>query len=285
MRFITHRSTRFMLPGLAIAAVVLATSALPASAAAARSSAPSSCDTTPVFFGVHGMGEGPDPTNSSLGLSTLIGDLDDAQNNLSGAVLVEPVSYHATALTDLLTIKNFSNAFTKAVQGGENALQGALTSYTAGCTVSQDDIVLVGYSMGAWVINKWLMQHHKEWKMIKGMLLYGDPCSISGSDEGLARAYGYPGCMPAKSYPAPVSGSSFKIPVEDWCASLDPVCGAGFGAVGNAVNLGLQDGAVAACLTPLGCPHFAYWSDGADTSYLTQGASYMVQWLGVPVLA
>ena len=35
--------------------------------------------------------------------------------------------------------------------------------------------------------------------MIKGVLLYGDPCWIDGSDVGLARVFGAPGCMPAQA--------------------------------------------------------------------------------------
>ena len=82
-------------------------------------------------------------------------DLDQAQNNISGAVGVELVSYTTVSFpawnnadaTGQQTLED-------AVQDGENNLQSDLISYTEGCTVSQDKIVLVGYSMGAWVINK-----------------------------------------------------------------------------------------------------------------------------------
>jgi len=89
----------------------------------------------------------------------------------------DPISYHATSTGDLVTNPlNYRATLAKAVQDGENALQEELTSYTQGCTPSQDKIVLVGYSMGAWVINKWLVDYSSEWKMIKGVLMYGDPC-------------------------------------------------------------------------------------------------------------
>ena len=66
MSSISHKSTGLALPALAIAALLaLVTSALPASAAAARPTGTATCDTTPVFFGLHGMAEGP-----SLNIST-----------------------------------------------------------------------------------------------------------------------------------------------------------------------------------------------------------------------
>ena len=58
--------------------------------------------------------------------------------------------------------------------------------------MSQDKVALVGYSMGAWVINKWLADHPREWSMIKAVVFYGDPCWSHGSDVGLARGFGSP---------------------------------------------------------------------------------------------
>jgi alpha-beta hydrolase superfamily lysophospholipase len=54
---------------------------------------------------------------------------------------------------------------------GEQHLQADITSYTAGCSASQDRIALVGYSMGAWVINKWIMDHPLERDMIRAVVL------------------------------------------------------------------------------------------------------------------
>jgi len=71
MNFIRRKFTRLVLPALAIAALLaLVTSALPASAATARPTGTGTCDTTPVFFGLHGMDEGP-----SLNISTISPEL------------------------------------------------------------------------------------------------------------------------------------------------------------------------------------------------------------------
>jgi hypothetical protein len=82
MTRIKHRS---VVLGLALAALLVPGLAggVPPAAAAARSAAVSSCDTVPEFLAVHGMNEGPDPTDPSKMDSTLLKDLDYAQNNLS----------------------------------------------------------------------------------------------------------------------------------------------------------------------------------------------------------
>ena len=201
----------------------------------------------------------------------------------------DPISYHATSTGDLVTNPlNYRATLAKAVQDGENALQEELTSYTQGCTPSQDKIVLVGYSMGAWVINKWLVDYSSEWKMIKGVLMYGDPCWSHSSDEGLARIFDLSGCMPASSYPAPVAGGKFRVPLREWCSGTpaDPVCGLNFNARSSSANTNKQKTAAAKCAIPGStCPHFDYWYAGASSSDLVEGAKYMVQWLGVPELA
>ena len=282
MMVIRHRSALF---SVALAALLVSTFVgAGASAAAAVRLAANSCDTARAFFGLHGMGEGPDGAQPFLADSTLLRDLDDAQNAISGAVGYQPVPYESVkiSLYDDLRERSISKPLTDAVQDGENNLQETLKSWTQGCKPSQDKIVLVGYSMGAWVINKWLVDHHKEWSMIKGVQLYGDPCWINGSDVGLARGFGATGCIPASSYPAPVAGA--KIPVESWCAHLDGVCGQDWGAKGNPVALSDELSNAIGCTVLPNCNHKQYWYDGSSTSDLVQGAKLMVQWLGAPVL-
>ena len=127
MSLIRHKSARLVLPGLAIAALLaLVTSALPASAATARPTGTANCDTTPVFFGLHGMAEGP-----SLNISTVSPELasfDTDQNAISGAVLTYPVSYttvYPNALSVLTSLYG-------ALVNGENNMPPAITSYTKG---------------------------------------------------------------------------------------------------------------------------------------------------------
>ena len=268
MSFIRHKSARLVLPGLAIAALLaLVTSALPASAATARPTGTANCDTTPVFFGLHGMAEGP-----SLNISTVSPELasfDTDQNAISGAVLTYPVSYttvYPNALSVLTSLYG-------ALVNGENNLQAAITSYTKGCSVSQDKIALVGYSMGAWVINKWILDHPLEWDMIKAVVLYGDPCWVNGKDKGLVRerAFSY-GCMPANDYPYPLPGGTTAVPfpVQSWTMPHDPVTGAGW-----AGHKKTQLHAAENCTNDATCSHLDY----TGSTEIYQGAQFVVSQL------
>jgi pimeloyl-ACP methyl ester carboxylesterase len=267
MSFIRHRSTRLMLPSLAIAALLaLVTSALPASAATARP-VTATCDTTPVFFGLHGMAEGPSRTISTL--SPELESFDTDQNAISGAVLTYPVSYPTIYPDQLPSLVKTPIA----VIHGEIALQADITAYAAGCSASQDRIALVGYSMGAWVINLWIDLHPLEWDMIKAVVLYGDPCWVDGNDEGLARLVARSaGCMPAPDYPYPLPGGTTFVPfpVQSWTMSLDPVTGADWG--GNKIG---QLTAATNCNNPTTCSHLDYTGD----TEIYQGAQFVVSQL------
>ena len=268
MSFISHRSTKSMLVGLAIAAVLaLAASALPASAATAQPGVTGTCDTTPVFFGLHGMAEGPSLNISAISPELLSFDKD--QNAISGAVLIYPVSY-TTVYPNAWSV---ATTLIGALFNGENSLQATITSYTKGCSVSQDRIALVGYSMGAWVINKWIMDHPLERFMIKAVVLYGDPCLANGKDQGLVREFlaSY-GCMPAKDYPYPVPGGTTAnpFPVQSWTAARDPVSGAGW-----AGNKSAQLAAAKHCTNPKTCSHLDYTGSIA----IRDGAQFVVRQL------
>lgn len=272
MNFIRRRSTRLMLPGLAIAALLaLVTSALPASAATARPGVTGTCDTTPVFFGVHGMAEGPSSTISAL--SPEVESFDTDQNAISGAVLVYPVSY-TTVYPNAWSV---ANSLRPALTDGENALQADITGYTAGCSASQDNIALVGYSMGAWVINKWIMDHPLEWDMIKAVVLYGDPCWANGKDQGLARlfAFGY-GCMPAQDYPYPLQGGTTAVPfaVQSWTMPRDPVSGADWDGASGLNRVGQLSAAIH-CNDATTCSHLDY----TGSTEIYEGAQFVVSQL------
>lgn len=272
MNFLRHRSTRLMLPSLAIAALLaLATSALPASAATARPGATKSC-TIPVFFGLHGMKEGPGGGGiGGPGISTLSPELssfDNDQNAISGAVLIYPVSYTVVYPTG----ESIATTLFPALSSGEDALQNDILSYSKGCSLSEDKIALVGYSMGAWVINKWITDHPTEWGLIRAVVLYGDPCRASGKDKGLARYLGSYGCMPAKDYPYPLPGGTTAVPfgMQSWSAYRDPVSGWGWGG-----NESAQVKAAYDCNNPKTCTHLDYTGSTA----IRDGAQFVVSQL------
>ena len=270
MSFIRHKSTGLMLPGLAIAALLaLVTSALPGSAATARPAAAESCGTmTPVFFGLHGMGEGP-----SLNISAVSPELesfDTDQNAISGAVGAVPVSY----TTVYPNAWGIAATLFGGLYNGEWALQDVIKAYTKGCSASQDKIALVGYSMGAWVINKWIMDHPQERAMIKAVVLYGDPCWVHGNDQGLARLFlGGFGCMPAADYPYPAPNSGARMPpVQSWSMPHDPVSGWGWAGHASSKNKNAQFQAAQKCTDVATCTHLDY----TGSTEIYEGAQFVV---------
>lgn len=229
------RSIRMLAFAAALALAPLM-AAQPASAATAAPAAPAACDTTPVFFGLHGMGEGPDSAKPQQpDRSTEMLDFDYQQNQVSGKVLFAPITY---PLVDPGSWRSLLST-PSAVKAGVTALNTAITDYTAGCKASQDHIALVGYSMGAWVINLWLIGHPKEWNLIKAVVLFGDPCYKSGISKGLVRRSALWGtCMPSRSYPLPAStGVPATLKAKSYTEPQDPVSGDGWGLDPSAAQL------------------------------------------------
>jgi hypothetical protein len=114
--------------------------------------------------------------------------------------------------------------------------------------------------MGAWVINKWIVDHPSEWNLVRAVVLYGDPCYSFMGEQGLSRelAASY-GCMPANYYPYPAWIGTGTIPfgVQSYALPLDPVTGVGW--VGNPSG---QLYAAANCSSPATCSHLDYTGSG-----------------------
>jgi len=272
------KNHRLALLGLALFGLlgsVLAATATPTSAATAAS--PTHC-TEAVFFGLHGMGEGPSPTMSAISPELL--GFDHEQNLISGAVGAEDVSYPTVGEADLnVNLAGDAGALTGAVLRGEVNLQNDVHAWVSGCQLGQLKIALVGYSMGAWVINDWLNFHPNEWKFIKAVVLYGDPCWINGADKGLIRAAkvaGLAGCMSAKTYPKPAATSLYKpgFKTEIWCVGGDPICGGGY--KGNFAKMLPK---ALACKSAA-CAHWWYRLNEPAQATLKDGAQFVVDQLG-----
>ena len=78
--------------------------------------------------------------------------------------------------------------------------------------------------------------------------------------------------------------SSSKNSYRSYCEPGDGVCGGAFGAKDNSLKLAGELAAALGCVSG-SCAHLDYWADGPSTWDLVNGATLMVQWLGVPVLA
>jgi hypothetical protein len=238
--------------------------------ATAQPASTGTCRVPPVFFGLHGMAEGPSSTISAV--SPELDSFDTDQNAISGAVLIAPVSYttvYPNKWRSLLTTPS-------ALKEGEDALQADIMAYTKGCSVSQDKIALVGYSMGAWVVNKWIVDHRPEWDMIKAVVLYGDPCYRGGVfDEGLVRLFGFSyGCMPFSDYPYPAARAQVPFQVQAYSLPHDPVSGEDWhgGTPFTDVFKDSQLEAAIGCTDPSTCSHLDY----TGSTEIYEGALFVV---------
>ncbi len=265
MSFVRYRSTRFMLPGLAVAALLaLAGSALPASAATARPGATGTAASTDCqawyVLGLHGLGEGPEPsggTKESQELAAFASDLL-ADGPTYGYAVEQPVPYPTISVSwqDAAGVFN-QGPLWQNVQQGVADLQAAVNYYTSTCPGSL--ISLFGYSEGAWIINVWEQQHPDEASQIYSAGLIGDPCyADAAGDAGLARLF-TGSCGSAADY---IVGESNIQPTNSDCINGDPVCGVpylGSTSVGLAVA---QLATAAGCAINNGCAHYQYVNDG-----------------------
>jgi predicted esterase len=282
-----RRSVFLSVAVFGLLASAVAGTAVPASAAPAANPY---CN-TPVFFGLHGVGEGPSSTDSKL--APELTGFDDAQNQISGAVLADLVSYTTVSFSalDLLPdnpqlASDVYKAVT-AVSNGVSQLDKYFNNWISGCQIDQPKIALVGYSMGAWVINDWLDHNPGDWIYIKAVVLYGDPCWIDGADKGLVRAAGIAGvaglvgCMSARTYPYPAATDVYTphFKTQSWCVGGDPVCGGGFkGKLAKMVKGGL--GCLADTKPPYTrCPHYWYRTGEPAAVTLKDGAQLVVSQL------
>lgn len=258
---------RILLALSATAALALGT-LVPASAASA---APKLCS-IPAFLGLHGMAEGPSLQVAQI--SPELSSFDAAQNAISGKVAFDPVPY-TTVYANAWDLVGTAGTTYGALLNGEINLQAAIKNLRQGCTTAETHIALVGYSMGAWVINDWIMSHPLERDWIRAVVLYGDPCWVhDGHATGLAR--GFPnagfGCMPKADYPYPLPTGTAATPfaVQSWSAYKDPVTGEGW--AGNRVG---QIQAAINCTPGSGCTHLSY----TGSSAIRAGAQFVVNQL------
>jgi PE-PPE domain len=276
---------KIVLVALAAAATIPLSASAPALASTTiirTQSVSAKCNTAPVVFGLHGMAEGPSSTIKNKPLKKESPELWSFEQDLGHYAKVRfsfnPVSYPTTA--DSAWGKgNFETSILPGVIRGEANLQAAISKYTSEtCSAARDQINLIGYSEGAWVVNAWLMSHESEWKQIESVMLYGDPCFTNDGflNEGLVRLFGLGvGCMPELSYPYPLlDGQPATILARSYSLDLDPVAGEDYlGAVSTANKLA-QLAAALTCSKTTHCTHLDY----PGSNLLSEGAELMANW-------
>jgi Cutinase len=249
------------------------TAATPAAHGALTPAAASAACPAAEIIGVHGTGEGPSSTDSTdspeIKATFAAFAADEQKLNEHGARL-EYYSYPTVSFSDYLP----ANWPTLGATIDDDAaqLETELKSFSSSCP--DTPISLVGYSLGALLINDMLGSYDNEWNHIDAVELYGDPCWYNphGGYRGLAQyaaAAGIRlGCFPQKAYPYRlVSPAGFPFAVQSLCISGDPICGQGWPpqAIGGQI--------IAATLCPLDrCPHLDYSGVSAD-----DGANFLAE--------
>jgi hypothetical protein len=211
-------------------------------------------------LGLHGLNEGPEPSGGateSPELSALAGDLvNDAP--IYGQATELDVPYPTISVSWQFAEGVFNQGpLTANVQAGVAALQKEVNTLTRTCPGSL--ISLFGYSEGAWIINVWELQYPAEAAHIYSAGLIGDPCYADGvGDAGLARLF-TDTCGPADDYI--VGETNIQLTNSD-CLAYDPVCGAGYFAIGSVPLAAAQLATAATCSILNGCVHYQYAPDG-----------------------
>jgi hypothetical protein len=253
--------------------VPLTAAALPASASGASGQA-LSCPRV-VLIGLHGITEGPSPTVSQKSptiqatFTAFANEVKKLPNDgTSHTYRLQWFAYPTVPRSDFNSYSGLQNAVS-VVGTTATQLYNYVSGQVAGCSGTL--VSVVGFSMGAWVVNVALTQHYYMAGLLNLAAMEGDPCWSNTGDgsAGLAQraqeARVQLGCLNADTYPHLTFANPYTA--QSVCVPKDPVCGEGF----NLLTLAQQFTAAQNCTKTNGCPHFAYPKDGA--------AAYTGKWL------
>ena len=269
-RYLTLWAAVFLAPFVA-ASLMLTPATVPAAFAAFTPAAASAGCPAAEIIGVHGTSEGPSSTDSTdspeIKATFAAFAADEHKLGETGARL-EYYPYPTITFAGYLPVNWPELRTTIDHYAGE--LEAELESFSHTCP--DTPISLVGYSLGALLINNMLASYSNEWNFIDAVELYGDPCRYNpkGGYRGLARYAATMGlrlgCFPENAYPYPlVSPAGFHFVVQSLCINKDPVCGQSW----PPYEVGGQITAAALCGLDK-CPHLSY--SGAPASY---GAGFL----------
>lgn len=262
----TRIKYRFVFLSLAVAALLVpALTAIGPSAAAATAAPQASSCPRALIIGLHGVAEGPSPTDSAK--SKTIAEVFTAfaaevkklpNDGTDHSFRPQWFAYPTVPRSDFNSLPGLHDA---ASTVGTAATQ--LYNYVSGQAAACPDtlISVVGYSMGAWVINVALTQHYYMAGLLHLVQLEGDPCWSNTGDgsAGLAQRaqeIGVSmGCLGADTYPYLSFANPFTS--QSLCYGSDPICGEGY----SALTLAQQITAAINCGN--GCAHYLYYKDGA----------------------
>ncbi|WP_228918589.1 cutinase family protein [Streptomyces sp. DH20] len=149
------------------------------------------------------------------------------------------------------------------VNAGVSAVQHAMDRAVRQCPSTK--FVLAGYSLGAWVVDKFLLTDSRRRPLVLAAQLYGDPqWNDPGKGQGLAVILGRSLRSP---YPP------FADRVQSLCNHRDPVCGTGYRAGIADLSLRVLD-----LDKSVKCPGGAHCYSGRST---TQGGKFLASRVNV----
>jgi Cutinase len=225
------------------------------------------------IIGVHGSGEGPsntDGTDSPEIKATFAAFAADEQKLGEQGARLQYYAYPTITFAAYLPV-NWPTLRT-TIKDYADELGTGLDRFSRSCP--DTPISLVGYSVGALLINDMLGSRSHEWNDIDAVEFYGDPCwyhphaDYRGLAQYAATAGLRLGCFPENAYPYPlVSRARVHFLVQSLCDNKDPVCGKGW----PPYEIDGQIIAAALCAA-YKCPHRSYV--GVTTKY---GAGFLAE--------
>jgi hypothetical protein len=172
------------------------------------------------FIGVHGTLQ--DAVSPELDETWKIFDANRPADQTARYI---SLVYHSP---DFKSWEDATNLFFPAEQEGLKNLNVLIRKENNGilknCPTQR--IVLVGYSLGSWIVNDWLSKNENLWSNIRAVVLYGDPL-WHRSGQGFSYAGLAAGLLTPDPYgntpPGPGIGISDRW--QSWCIQNDPICG------------------------------------------------------------
>jgi hypothetical protein len=241
---------RWVVPLVLFAAVLSFTpSAIPAThAALIPAPAAAGCPAAEII-GVHGTGEGPSSTNGTDSpeiRATFSAFVTDEQKLGEHGARLAWYAYPTATFAAYLPVNWPALRITIGNYASE--LETELEHLSRSCP--DTPISLVGYSIGALLINDMLASYHNEWNYLAAVEFYGDPCwsDPQRGYRGLAR---YAAAAGLRLGCFSDNGSHFQV--QSLCHNRDPVCGRGW----PFYEIDGQIIAAALCAV-YACPHRTY---------------------------
>ncbi|MEU0413547.1 cutinase family protein [Streptomyces griseorubiginosus] len=209
--------TRSVCLRIALAAVLAVLAGLALSVPPTPAAAATAC---PVhFLGLHGLNEQSDLHSPPV---------NETWRTFESAVAAKAARPKRDAISfPKVTTREFvdrtrqsGNGMEPDVDAGVQAVQRTMDRAARQCRTTQ--FVLTGYSLGAWVVDKFLLTDSRRRPQVLAAQLYGDPqWNDPGKGQGLAVILGR-GLR--TSYPPSVDR------VQSLCNRRDPICGTGYRA-------------------------------------------------------